>query len=279
MAGGRSAPGGDVGGACEVRGGVPCTPPLGARIACPWCTVGRPCAVGPMAEARVRRSRCSAHVCATSGGCGGAGVGVNARRSPVGEPSRPLLVCALEGALVPGPLRPTAPAVGAVGVPISSDQHQVRQAHTRSQRLAALNTAAQCCRRRVPCTLSMSVTHIKCASLTREASTQLPSAPQPNAAISEPRAMHAQHERDSHGVCQPQMRSQCTTAPSTATQCCRRRVRGALDKRVTHVGCASLTREASAQLPSARQPNAAVAECDARSTRARLASNQPQTRS
>eukprot|EP00966_Prymnesium_polylepis_P095513 2212470-Prymnesium_polylepis.1 len=69
------------------------------------------------------------------------------------------------------------------------------------------------------CTLSMSVIPIKCASLTREASTQLPSAPQPDAAISAPSAMHAPHERDSHRVYQSQTRSQCTTAPSTATTC------------------------------------------------------------
>eukprot|EP00966_Prymnesium_polylepis_P129042 2984141-Prymnesium_polylepis.1 len=48
-----------------------------------------------MAEARVRRSRCSAHVCAMSGGCGGAGVCVNARRSRHGlTGGRPPSACA-----------------------------------------------------------------------------------------------------------------------------------------------------------------------------------------
>ena len=40
-------------------------------------------------------------------------------RSPVGEPSQSPPARALEGALVPGPLRPTTPDIGAVGVPIS----------------------------------------------------------------------------------------------------------------------------------------------------------------
>eukprot|EP00966_Prymnesium_polylepis_P313662 7248131-Prymnesium_polylepis.1 len=56
MAGGRSAPGGDAGGACEVSAGVPCTPPLGAQIVCPWCTVGGPRAVRPRRGQRARRS-------------------------------------------------------------------------------------------------------------------------------------------------------------------------------------------------------------------------------
>ena len=106
------------------------------------------------------------------------------------------------------------------------DSHQVREPHTRSWRLAVLSVAAQCCYRQVPCTLRMSVTHIQCTSLTREAITQLLSAPQPNAAIVSPSAMHAPHERDSHPVHQPHG-------------------------------------EAGARLPSALQPNVAVAECHA----------------
>ena len=68
----------------------------------------------------------------------------------------------------------------------------------------------------------MSVTHIKCASLTREASTQLPSVLRLDAAIAAPSAMRAQHERDLYQLRQP------------------------------HV-------EAGAQTPSSLQPNAAVA--------------------
>eukprot|EP00966_Prymnesium_polylepis_P131528 3042240-Prymnesium_polylepis.1 len=75
--------------------------------------------------------------------------------------------------------------------------------------------------RRVPSTLNKRVTHVGCASLTREASAQLPSALQPNAAITAPSAKHAQLKRDS---------------PRTSRK-----------------------REASTQLPSAQQPNAAVA--------------------
>jgi len=76
----------------------------------------------------------------------------------------------------------------------------------------------------VPCTLKVRVTHIKCATRTQEASAQLPSALQPNAAIAAPSAMRAKHKSDSHQARQPHN-----------------------------------AMEASTQLPSALQPNAAVA--------------------
>jgi hypothetical protein len=180
--------------------------------------------------------------------------------------------------------------------------------------------------RRVPCTfntsirtLSMSATHIRCARLTREAGAQLPSALQPNAAISVPSAMHAQHEHDSHGECQPQARSQCTTALSKATpmlpspsavhahqesdsrrvrqpptrsqrpadlsaaaQCCHRRAEceHAQHKRGSHR--TSLKREAGTHLPSALQPNAALTALSAlhaQHVRGLHRAHQPQTRS
>ena len=71
-----------------------------------------------------------------------------------------------------------------------------------------------------------------------------------------PSAMHAQHERDSRLVRQPHTRSRRPAALSAAAQCRRRRVRCTLNTSVTHVGCASLTREVSAQPPSARPPQA-----------------------
>eukprot|EP00966_Prymnesium_polylepis_P259772 6000625-Prymnesium_polylepis.1 len=48
--------------------------------------------------------------------------------------------------------------------------------------------------RRVPYTFKASVTHIKCASFTQEASALLPSGSQPNAAVAAPSAMHAESE-------------------------------------------------------------------------------------
>ena len=75
----------------------------------------------------------------------------------------------------------------------------------------------------VPCTFSTSVAHIECAGLRREASAQLPSAWQPNAAIAALSAMHAQHVRDLHRAHQPQTRSQRPAALNAAARCCNRR--------------------------------------------------------
>jgi len=144
------------------------------------------------------------------------------------------------------------------------DSHQVREPHARSRRPVALSVAAQRCYRRVPCTPIMSVTHIKCTSLTREASTQLLSALQPNDAIVAPSATHAQHERDSPQVCLSHTRSQRPTALGGATQRCCRRVRCTPNASVPYIKCTSLTREASDQLPSALQRNVAIAEASAK---------------
>jgi len=115
-----------------------------------------------------------------------------------------------------------------------------------------------------------SVTHIKCAGLGREAGDRLPSALQPNAAIAAPSAVHAQHERGTSGALAP-TRSPHPGALSAAAQCRCRRAKcraSSLYTSVTHVERTSLTPEAGAQPLSALQPNAAVAECDVRSTRA-----------
>jgi len=115
-------------------------------------------------------------------------------------------------------------------------------------------------------------------------------------------AMHARHERDSPQVQQPHARSECPAALSTAAQCryrrakcharstgarltpsarahtrrwrlavlsvaaqcCYRQVPRTPNMSVTHIQRTSLTQEAGAWLPSALQPNAAVAECHAR---------------
>jgi len=232
-------------------------------------------------------------------------------------------------AQLPSALQPNVAIAGpsAMHAQQGRDSHQVREPHTRRWRLAVLSVAAQCCYRQVPCALRMSVTHIQCTSLTREAITQLLSAPQPNAAIVSPSAMHAPHERDSHPVHQPhgeagarlpsalqpnvavaechapasyqkpapscserwpkaaiaapsamhaqqgrdshQVRESHTrswrlAALSAAAQCCYRRVPCTPRMSMTHIKCASLAREAGARLPSALQPNAAIAECRAR---------------
>ena len=210
------------------------------------------------------------------------------------------------------PARPSASARGAArglarGWPTlnTSVTHvRVRQPHTRSQRPAALSAAAQCCRRRVRCTLNTSVTHVGCASLPREASAQLPSALQPNAALTAPSAKHAQHERDSPRTSLkqqastqlPQCRSLCChhraecharsarawltlsapvsdekPVPSCPQRCSPmlqspRRVPCTFNTSAAHIKCGSLTHEASALLPSARQPNAAIFRCHARPT-------------
>ena len=169
--------------------------------------------------------------------------------------------------------------------------------------------------RRAPCALRMSVTHIVPSAThaqyergshpvhqpPREASTQLPSALQPQCCLS-PSAMHARHERDTPQVQQPHTRSQRPSALSAAAQCryrrakamhaqqgrdshqvrephtrrwrlavlsvaaqcCYRQVPRTPNMSVTHIQRTSLTQEAGAWLPSALQPNAAVAECHAR---------------
>eukprot|EP00966_Prymnesium_polylepis_P322659 7378905-Prymnesium_polylepis.1 len=73
--------------------------------------------------------------------------------------------------------------------------------------------------------------------------------------------MHAQPELDSHGhgVHQPHKRSRRPATLSTAAQCCCRGVLCTLHTSVTHFERTSLTREASAQPPSAPQLNAAIA--------------------
>jgi hypothetical protein len=110
----------------------------------------------------------------------------------------------------------------------------------------------------------MSVTRLKCSSLTPEASAQLPSALQPNVAIAGPSAMHAQQGRDSHQVREPHTRRWRLAVLSVAAQCCYRQVPRTPNMSVTHIQRTSLTQEAGAWLPSALQPNAAVAECHAR---------------
>jgi len=105
-----------------------------------------------------------------------------------------------------------------------------------------------------------SVTHIKCAGLGREAGDRLPSALQPNAAIAAPSAVHAQHERGTSGALAP------TSSPH---QCCLRRAaecHARVNTSAAHVKCDSLTREASALLPSAWQSNAVIAKCHAHPT-------------
>jgi len=125
------------------------------------------------------------------------------------------------GAQLPSALRPNA-AVAAPSAMYAAHERaslQVHQPHTRSRHRAALSAAAQCCCRRVPCTLSTSVTHDKCAGVNgRQAASlnELPSVLQPNAAIGAPGAMHTQPERDSHQECQPHTRSRRPAALSTA---------------------------------------------------------------
>jgi len=98
----------------------------------------------------------------------------------------------------------------------------------------ALSTAARCCRRRVRCTLHTSVTHIKCARLTPEASAQPPSALQPYAAVAALGAIHTQHERGSLQMHQPPARSRRPAALSIADQCCSRRATRPRQERDSH---------------------------------------------
>jgi hypothetical protein len=82
---------------------------------------------------------------------------------------------------------------------------------------------------------------------------------QRNVAIAAPNAMQAQHDRDSCRVHQPPTGSRRPAALSSAAQRCCHREPCTLNTSVTHFKCISLTPEARAPLPSALQPNAAVA--------------------
>jgi len=111
--------------------------------------------------------------------------------------------------------------------------------------------------RRVPCTFNKSETHIKCGSLTHEASAQLPSALPPDAAVAK---CHARPTRAwltwSGPAPQEKLaasrRQHCgpMLLPPSAMHTC---------TSVTHITCASPTRVAGAKLLAALQPNAAVA--------------------
>jgi hypothetical protein len=97
-----------------------------------------------------------------------------------------------------------------------------------------------------------------------------------------PSVMRAQHERDSRRVRQPPTRSQRPAALSAAAQCCHHRAEceHAQHKRGSHR--TSLKREAGTHLPSALQPNAAfiaLSALHAQHVRDLHRAHQPQTRS
>jgi len=147
---------------------------------------------------------------------------------------------------------------------------------------AVLSATAQCCHCRIEshARANTSAAHVKCGSLTREASALLPSALPPDAAVAK---CHARPTRAwltwSGPAPQEKLaasrRQHCgpMLLPPSAMHAC---------TSVTHIKCAGLTREDGAQLLAALQPNDAVAASSAMPARHERDSHQvhqPQTRS